>query len=172
MRTQCFWKEDHFSGGLSLDAIYQSSGSSFRAFYYQGKLTTLLEPLHDRIVHGQSASCFVGSCKAEPEVISWSETTLWQLFQYWLSVISTSTFHVLFTTTDFIWCPLVFASSEHLVLLKFGLQDTLSYKMLQKCATLPVSPRKSSNNKYSISLEPKNKTTHWSWINSVRELFR
>ena len=30
-RTQCFWKEEiFFSGGLSLEAIDQSSGSSFR----------------------------------------------------------------------------------------------------------------------------------------------
>ena len=35
-----------------------------------------------------------------------------------------------------VWCPIVFVSSGHLVLLKIGLQDTLSYKMLQKWATL------------------------------------
>ena len=33
-------------------------------------------------------------------------------------------------------CPTVFASSKHHVLLKFGLQDTLSCKVLEKCATL------------------------------------
>ena len=32
-RTQCFLKEDFFSGGLSLEAIHQSSGSRFRDFY-------------------------------------------------------------------------------------------------------------------------------------------
>ena len=31
--TQCFWKEEIFSGGLSLKAIYQSSGNSFHAFF-------------------------------------------------------------------------------------------------------------------------------------------
>ena len=36
-------------------------------------------------VHGQSALCFVGF-KAEPKINSWSETTLRQLFQDWLSV--------------------------------------------------------------------------------------
>ena len=38
-------------------------------------------------------------------------------------------------------CPIVFASSGHCVLLQFGLQDTLSYKVLKKmCNTgLPVS---------------------------------
>ena len=35
-----------------------------------------------------------------------------------------------------VWCPAVFASSGHRVLLKLGLQDTLSYKVLKKCATL------------------------------------
>ena len=39
-----------------------------------------------------------------------------------------------------VWCPIiVFTSSRHNVLLKFGLQDTLSDisdKVLQKCATL------------------------------------
>ena len=33
-RTQCFWKEDiFFSGGFSLEAIHQSSGSSFCASF-------------------------------------------------------------------------------------------------------------------------------------------
>ena len=31
--TQCFSKEEFFSGGLSLEAIHQSSGSSFRDFF-------------------------------------------------------------------------------------------------------------------------------------------
>ena len=31
-----------------------------------------------------------------------------------------------------VWFPTVFASSGHCVLLKFGLQDTLSYKVLRK----------------------------------------
>ena len=31
-RTQCSSKEDFFSDGLSLEAIHQSSGSSFRDF--------------------------------------------------------------------------------------------------------------------------------------------
>ena len=38
------------------------------------------------IVLCQSSSCFVG-CKAELKATSWSETTLWRLFQYWLSVM-------------------------------------------------------------------------------------
>ena len=29
----CFSKEDFFSGGLSLEALHQSSGSSFRDFF-------------------------------------------------------------------------------------------------------------------------------------------
>ena len=32
-RTQCFSKEEFFSGGFSLEAIHQSSGSSFRDFF-------------------------------------------------------------------------------------------------------------------------------------------
>ena len=32
-RTRCFSKEDFFSGGLSLEAIHQSSRSSFRDFF-------------------------------------------------------------------------------------------------------------------------------------------
>ena len=35
-----------------------------------------------------------------------------------------------------VWCPTVFASSEHHVLLKSGPQDTSSCKVLKKCATL------------------------------------
>ena len=46
----CFSKEDFFSGGLSLEAIHQNSGSSFRDFFVgttmQEKPTTFLEPLH------------------------------------------------------------------------------------------------------------------------------
>ena len=57
------------------------------------------------IAHGHSASCFffIGSI-AEPKVNLWSEATLRQLSQDWLSVIWTSTFPVLFTTTDFTSC--------------------------------------------------------------------
>ena len=34
LKTKCFWKEEiFFSGGLSLEAIDQSSGSSFRDFF-------------------------------------------------------------------------------------------------------------------------------------------
>ena len=33
LRTQCFGEEEFFPGGLSLEAIYQSSGSSFRVFF-------------------------------------------------------------------------------------------------------------------------------------------
>ena len=32
-RTQCFWKEEKNSCGLSLEAVYQSSGGSFRDFF-------------------------------------------------------------------------------------------------------------------------------------------
>ena len=32
-RTLCFWQEEFFSGGLSLEAIDQSSRSSFRVFF-------------------------------------------------------------------------------------------------------------------------------------------
>ena len=34
-RTLCFRKEEFFSGGLSLEAIHQSSGSSFRDFFVE-----------------------------------------------------------------------------------------------------------------------------------------
>ena len=34
-----------------------------------------------------------------------------------------------------VWHPIVFASSGHVVQLKFGLQDTLSYKVPTNCAT-------------------------------------
>ena len=33
-------------------------------------------------------------------------------------------------------CPFVFESSEHHVLLSLGIQDTLLWKVLKKCATL------------------------------------
>ena len=89
------------------------------------------------IVHGQSALCFLG-CIAEPELTSWSETILWHLFQDWLIVLWTSTFHVLFTTRIFIlqvWCPIVFASSGHCFHLNVGLQNTLSSEALKKGLT-------------------------------------
>ena len=35
-----------------------------------------------------------------------------------------------------VWCPTVFVSSGHHVLLNFGIQDTLSYNVLKQCATL------------------------------------
>ena len=44
-----FFEGFFFSGGLSLEAIHQSSGSSFSQLLskdYQEKLTTLLEPLY------------------------------------------------------------------------------------------------------------------------------
>ena len=49
----CFWKEEIcFSGGLFLEAMYQSSEVVFAPFFnffykdYRGKLTTHSEPLH------------------------------------------------------------------------------------------------------------------------------
>ena len=73
------------------------------------------------IVHGQSALCFlfVGSI-AEPKVNSWSEATLRQLFQDWLSMMWTSTCPVLFTTTDFVFC-------KSGVLLFLHYRDTVCY---------------------------------------------
>ena len=47
-----FWRKNFFSDSLSLEAIHQSSGSSFRDFFvkdYHGKLTTLLELLHRNV---------------------------------------------------------------------------------------------------------------------------
>ena len=91
--------------------------------------------------HSQRALCFffVGS-EAEPKVNSWSEATLPQLFQDWLSVTWTTAFPVSFKTMDFVFCKsgvlLFFASLGHCVLLKFGLQDTLSYRVIKKCAAL------------------------------------
>ena len=35
-----------------------------------------------------------------------------------------------------VWCPAVFASLGLLVILKFDLQDTVSYKVIKKFATL------------------------------------
>ena len=81
-----------------------------------------------QIVEGQSTLYFVG-CKAELGVSSWSETTLWQLFQDWMSVMWTSTFHVLFTTTNFISARLVsycFCIVRTACPIKIGLKDTLS----------------------------------------------
>ena len=46
-----------------------------------------------------------------------------------MSVMWTSTFHRLCFLQ--VWCPVVFALSSHCVLLRFGLQDTLSYKVLK-----------------------------------------
>ena len=88
-------------------------------------------------VHGQSALCFffVG-CINKPTVNSWSEATFWHLFLDRLSVMWTSTFTVLFISTDFVFCKsgfsAVFASSRHRVLLKVGIQDTLSYKEIKR----------------------------------------
>ena len=63
---------------------------------------------HTCIVHSQGTWCFffVGSI-AELKVKSWSEATwggLRQLLLDWLSVMWTSTFPVLLTTTDFVFC--------------------------------------------------------------------
>ena len=38
-----------------------------------------------------------------------------------------------------VWRPTVFASTKRCVLLKFGLQDTLSYKVIKTCATLLIN---------------------------------
>ena len=88
-------------------------------------------------MHGQRALCFVGfiaelkvTSDQKPLHSSCSRTD-------WRAVVSTSTCHVLFTTTFFswrlqVWCLTGFASSEYHVLLKFGLQDTLSYQELKK----------------------------------------
>ena len=91
------------------------------------------------VVHGQrTLSCFVGFI-AELKVASWLETTLRQLFKDWLSVMWTSTSHLLFTSL----VSYCFVSSGHHVLLKFGLQDTLSNKMekkkMQHCKRRPTS---------------------------------
>ena len=95
---------------------------------------------HICIVHSQSALYFffVGSI-AELKVNSWSKGTLQQLFQDWLSVMWTSNFSSSINNHGFCflqaWCPTVFTSSGHHVLLKFGPQDILSNKVLKKCAT-------------------------------------
>ena len=81
-------------------------------------------------VHGQSALCF-GGFMAELKVDSWSETTLQQLLQDWLSVMWTSTFHVLFTTMDFIFC-------KSGVLLFLHHQDTVSYWILVSSTLCPI----------------------------------
>ena len=96
-------------------------------------------------VHSQSPLCFffVGSI-AEPKVNSWSEVTLWQLCQYWwLSLMWPSNFSWCVHSHGFwflqVWCLTVFASTGQCVLLKFGLQDTLSYKVLKNmCNTVNV----------------------------------
>ena len=82
-------------------------------------------------VHSQRASCFVG-CKAEPKVTSWTETTLWQLFKNCLSVMWTSTFHVLFTT-DFVFCK-----CKPGVLLFLHHQDTVSPLTLVSRTHCPI----------------------------------
>ena len=88
------------------------------------------------IAHGQRSFCFffVGST-AEPKVNSRSGATSRQPFQDWLSVMQTSTFPLVHNH-EFcflqVWCPTVFASLGHRVQLKFGIQDTLSYKVLKK----------------------------------------
>ena len=61
-------KEYLFSGGLSLEAIYQSSGSSFHAFFVKTtkeKLTSLLKPLHTLLKSSSSGNFIVtigGQC--------------------------------------------------------------------------------------------------------------
>ena len=94
----------------------------------QGHLILAEVSSHVYIVHGQSTSYFC-RCKAEPNINSWSETTLRQPFQDWLSVVWTSTFHVLFTAMDFVFCKsgvLLFLHHQDTLLSKFGLQNTVS----------------------------------------------
>ena len=90
-------------------------------------------------VDGQSPLCLVGAI-AEPKVNLWSETTVRQLFQDWLSVTWTSTFSVFVHNHGFCFVqslrPTVFAVSGHRVLSKFGLQDTLSKKMCNTTMSL------------------------------------
>ena len=83
------------------------------------------------VVLGQSASCF------ELKVTSWSESTLYGSCS---RMVVNFNFSCWVDRHRFcflqVWCPVVFASSGQRVLLKFVLQDILSHKMLQKCATL------------------------------------
>ena len=102
----------------------------------------VLAEVSGHVLHSESALCFVGII-AEPRVNSWSETSLQQLFQSEISQW-TSKFHVLFTTMDFFSSRsgvLLFLHDQDAVLtpIKFGLQDTLSCKVLKNCATLLVS---------------------------------
>ena len=62
-----FRRKNFFSGGLSLEAIHQSSWSSFLRLLckdYQGKLRTLLEALHskERKCRNQGTSCSTCVC--------------------------------------------------------------------------------------------------------------
>ena len=63
------------------------------------------------------------------------------LYQDWLSVMWTSTFSCFVDNHGFCflrksWCPNDLTSSGQHVLLKSGLQDSLSYKLLKRCVTL------------------------------------
>ena len=89
-----------FDDAVNKPAIIFPPNSSLRSEQNTNVLTSasgqqghhvLAEVSGHIILHGQSALCFVGST-AEPKITLWSETTLWQLFQDWLSVTWTSTF--------------------------------------------------------------------------------
>ena len=115
---QCIWTAESPCFGWKKVAMYRQVKARYALFF---------------------SSFFVGSL-AEPKVNSWSDATLRQLFQDWLSVMWTLTFTVLFTTMDFVFFKsgvlLFFASSGYHVLLQFGLQDTLSWDVIKTSATL------------------------------------
>ena len=81
-----------------------------------------------------------------------------------LSVMWTSPFPVLFTMK--VWCPTVFASLEHHVLLKFGLQNTLSYsircsKNVQHCLRLKKMKKKMKKDEGECTEKEKNLEQKW-----------
>ena len=78
-----FFERRNFSGGMSPEAIHQSSGSSFRDFFVkttreQGKLTTLMGPLHNGNCHCSFSFLFFSSsilCMIQTSHEKYVETT-------------------------------------------------------------------------------------------------
>ena len=114
---------------------YTSSMSSVAHFHWS-------QVVHPVQVHCQSACFFFVGSTAEQKV------NLWSVRHHFTAAVSGLTVSdVNFNFSFFghnhgfcflqVWCPTVFASSGQYVLLKFGPQDTLSYKVLKhKCNTV------------------------------------
>ena len=105
----------YFHGAVDRPVIISKQNSSFGSVQKTDVLNSASGPQRHHVlaevsgrpcvVHAQRVfCCFFSGSIPERKVNSWSEATLRQLFQDWLSLMCTSTFPVLFTTTDFVFC--------------------------------------------------------------------